>query len=83
MLCQVFFPYLTEFVESFFIFPVHVWEGKEPVELTIGETMIKIPDKLKSKAKTQAQFCDEICPGLHTRAEKSKPESQLVCLGST
>ena len=32
--------------------------------------MIKIPDNINLKAKTLAQFCDDIFPGLQTRVQQ-------------
>ena len=41
-----------------------VGEGREETFPEVGQDMIKIPEKLKSKSKSLEEFCDEIFPGI-------------------
>ena len=50
---------------------LRVGDGREDTFPEIGEDMIKIPQKLKSKSKNLKEFCQEIFPGLSETIENT------------
>ena len=55
---------------------LRVGDGREETFPEIGDDMIRIPEKLKSKSKNSKEFCQEIFPGLSETIETAFKEQQ-------
>ena len=57
----------SDFDEEFEKYLRDIGQGKIETHPDIGEQMIKIPDKMKSKSEDLETFCDEVFPNLDQR----------------